>query len=80
MLRALRIGITKEERVAKAIERLLSDFSLDLDMVGFYLANSTPFTIYSRVIEVLESAEYNKDSGKEIRRVGLRGDSYYNDY
>ena len=79
MRRAIRLGVSKEEKVAKAIERLLSDFSLDLDMVGFYLAKATPHTIYRRALEVLESAEYNQESGKEIRRVGLKGDSYYND-
>ena len=79
MFRPIRLGVTKEEKVAKSIERLLSDFSLDLDMVGFYIANTMPYVIYARTVEVLESAEYNKNSGKEIRRVGMKGDSYYND-
>lgn len=79
MFRIQRVATTKEEKVAKSIERLLSDFSLDLDMVGFYIAKTMPYVIYARTIEVLESAEYNKTSGKEIRRVGMKGDSYYND-
>ena len=61
MRRALRIPVSKEEKVAMKIGTLLSDFSLDLERVGKHLAISNPHVIYSRAVEVLESAEYNKE-------------------
>ena len=68
-MRGLRIGISKEERVATSIGRLLSDFSLDLEAVGKYLATAQPYVIYARVLEVLDSTEYNKTVA-EYREIG----------
>ena len=62
-------GISKEERVATRIGKELSDFTLDLDSVGFYLARSQPYLIFRRAMEVLESAEYQKDI-VEHNRIG----------
>ena len=64
MRRAIRLPISKEEKVAMKIGTLLSDFSLDLERVGKHLALSNPHVIYSRAIEVLESAEYNKETAE----------------
>lgn len=61
MRRAIRLPVSKEEKVAMKIGTLLSDFSLDLERVGKHLAISNPHVIYSRAVEVLESAEYNKE-------------------
>jgi len=61
MMRRLRIPTSNEEKVAKRIGTLLSDFSLDLEAVGKYLALSNPYVVYSRSMEVLESAQYNKE-------------------
>jgi hypothetical protein len=72
--RSIRLGISKEEKVALAIGKLLSDFSLDLEAVGKYLATSNPYVIYSRTIEVLEATEYNKTTA-EYREQG----KYYGD-
>lgn len=58
---ARRASITKEEKIAAKIGKELSDFTLDLDSIGFYLAMSQPYTILRRAIEVLDAAEYNKD-------------------
>ena len=68
-MRGLRIGISKEERVATSIGRLLSDFSLDLEAVGKYMAISNPYVIYVRALEVLEATEYNK-TVQEYREIG----------
>ena len=68
-MRGLRIGISKEERVALSIGRLLSDFSLDLEAVGKYMAISNPYVIYVRALEVLEATEYNK-TVQEYREIG----------
>jgi hypothetical protein len=68
-MRGLRIGISKEERVATSIGRLLSDFSLDLEAVGKYLATTQPYVVYTRVLEILEATEYNKQVA-EYREIG----------
>lgn len=69
MMRALKVGISKEEKVANAMGKLLSDFSLDLESVGRYLALSQPYTIYARAVEVLEATHYNKTVA-EYREIG----------
>ena len=60
-MRRQRLATSKEEKAALAIGKILSDFSLDLEGVGNYLALSNPYVVYSRAIEVLESAQYNKE-------------------
>jgi len=73
MMRGLKLGISKEEKVAIAIGKQLSDYSLDLEAVGKYLAVAQPYLIYRRALEVLEAAEYNKEV-VEYNRLG-----YYSD-
>lgn len=73
-MRRVKLGISKEERVAVAIGKLLSDFTLDLEAIGKYLATANPHLLYARTLEVLESAEYNKDVA-EYREIG----KYYSD-
>jgi hypothetical protein len=58
---------TKEEKVAERITVLLSDFNLDLERVGYYIARDTPYVIFSRAIEVLESAQFQKPIVDEVR-------------
>ena len=58
--RGLRLPPSREEKVAVAIGKLLSDFSLDLEAVGKYLATAQPYVVYARALEVLEATEYNK--------------------
>lgn len=67
-------GKSNEERVATQIGRHLSDFSLDLEAVGYYLSTALPYTVYRRAVEVLEAAEYNKEVA-EYREIG----KYYAD-
>lgn len=74
MRRSIKLGMSKEEKIALNIGRLLSDFTLDLEAIGKYLAISNPHLIYARALEVLESAEYNK-SVAEYREIG----KYYSD-
>lgn len=68
-MRSLKLGISKEEKVATTIGKLLSDFSLDLEAVGKYLAIAQPYVIYARVLEVLDATEYNKTMS-EYREIG----------
>jgi hypothetical protein len=74
MRRSIKVGMSKEEKIALNIGRLLSDFTLDLEAIGKYLAFSNPHLIYARALEVLESAEYNKTVA-EYREIG----KYYSD-
>jgi len=67
---------SKEERVAVAIGRLLSDFHLDLEKVGFYLAKSLPYTVYRRALEVLSSAEFQENEVEQTK-IGYRNDRLY---
>ena len=75
-MRILRLKASKEEKVAVAIGRLLSDFHLDLEKVGYYLAKSLPHTIYRRALEVLASAEFQENE-VEQNRIGYRNDRLY---
>ena len=68
-MRRITLGISKEEKVAVSIGRLLSDFSLDLEAIGKYLATTQPYVVYARVLEVLEATEYNKEVS-EYREIG----------
>jgi hypothetical protein len=61
MRRSIRLAISKEEKVAGRIITLLSDLTLDLEAIGFYLAKTSPHIIYSRANEVLEAMQYNKE-------------------
>ena len=72
--RGLRMPPSKEEKVAVAIGKILSDYALDLEAVGKYLATAQPYLIYSRAVEVLEATQYNKEVA-EYREMG----KYYGD-
>ena len=61
MRRSIKLAISKEEKVANKLVTLLSDFTLDLEAIGFYLAKGSPHIIYTRANEVLESMQYNKE-------------------
>lgn len=65
---------TKEEKVAQKISTLVSDYSLDLEAVGYYLATAIPYLTYSRAVELLEAARYNKDVAEYYKQGG-----YYDD-
>lgn len=61
MTRVRRLPMSKEERVAIKIGNLISDFSLDIEAVGKYLAISNNLVAYSRAVEILEAAQYNRE-------------------
>jgi len=61
MRRSIRLAVSKEEKVASKVITLLSDLTLDLEAIGFYLAKTSPHIIYSRANEVLEAMQYNKE-------------------
>ena len=68
-MRGHKVGISREEKVAVSIGKLLSDFSLDLEAVGKYLATTQPYVIYTRILEIMDATEYNKEVA-EYREIG----------
>ena len=58
---------TNEEKVAEKIGVLLSDFHLDLEKVGVYMARSLPYLVFRRGLEVLESAQFQLDLVEQKR-------------
>ena len=73
----LRLPPSKEEKVAIAIGRLISDFSLDLEAVGKYLATTQPYVVYARALEILEATEYNKTVAEYREQGKYYGDRLY---
>lgn len=66
MSRFINQAQSNEEKVALKMGNLLSDFRLDLEAVGFYLNRVNPFTVYRRIVEVVDSAEYQAEHQEEI--------------
>lgn len=53
-------GITPEERVAMRMKAIVEDLSLDLEQTGVMLARVLPHLTYTRLIDIIDSAEYEK--------------------
>lgn len=53
--------ITEEEKVVKAIAKLVNNLELDLEMVGKYLAIIVGRVTYNRLKTIVESAEYERN-------------------
>lgn len=58
----MRHRITDEEKVAKKLADIIANVSLDLDLVGVYLARAFPNVIYRRLDIITSSAEYEKEA------------------
>ena len=52
---------TKEKKVAQKFIDLVNDFSLDIEMVGIYIASMTSSVLYNRLYEVFDSARHHKE-------------------
>lgn len=55
---------TEEERVAMKLTAIVSDLRLDLEQVGRYLARTSPYVSFNRLIEIAESAQYEKEKNE----------------
>jgi hypothetical protein len=53
--------ITKEEKVAKTIMEKLADITLDLEMVGYYLAMNVSGVLYNRFMIMAETTFDEKE-------------------
>lgn len=54
---------TEEEKVARIIVYSVNDLTLDLELVGEYVAEISNSVLYNRLGVVFESAQENKLSG-----------------
>lgn len=52
---------TKEGRTAQKMAELVNDLTLNLDMVGIYLADLTSSILYNRLYQVFDSARTQKE-------------------
>jgi hypothetical protein len=55
-------GITPEERVAQRIKTIVEDLNLDIEQTGVMLARVLPHLTYTRLVSMIESAIYEKES------------------
>ena len=53
---------SNEEKIAEQIANIVSDVRIDLDQVGFYLAQLKPNVSYNRLMLIAESAEWTKEA------------------
>ena len=53
--------ITKEEKLAKIILDKLADITLDLEMVGYYIAYNVRGVLYNRFTVISETAEEERE-------------------
>jgi hypothetical protein len=60
-------NITKEEKAAQKIAQIMTDFTIDLEKVGYHLARSTSHLLFCRALEVLEAAQYQLDTVEQNR-------------
>lgn len=52
---------TEEEKIAKQLANIVNDLTVDLDQVGVYLARNSRNISITRLNEVIESANYEKE-------------------
>jgi hypothetical protein len=63
----VRKRLTEEEKAAQKISALVCDLRLDIEQVGQYLAQSTPYVAYNRIQEVAEAAKFYKEEQYHVR-------------
>ena len=63
--------MTPEERIAKRLSDIVSDVRIDLDLVGVYLARTSPSVPYNRLREIIDSAQHEKEHN-EFRETPYR--------
>lgn len=52
---------TQEEKIAKQLANIVNDLTIDLDQVGVYLARNSRNVSITRLNEVIESANYERE-------------------
>jgi hypothetical protein len=59
---------SEEEKVAESFNKLLSNITLDLDQVGFYIGRVRPQTIHKRLDIILSAADEERNGDTDIDR------------
>lgn len=49
------------EKVAEKMTLLVNDLTLDLELIGQYIANSASNVTYRRFVEIAEAARYERE-------------------
>ena len=58
----MRKTLTKEQKVAKQFADMLNDLTLDLDMVGKYVAVHSSSVQFNRIQVIADVAQYEKEA------------------
>lgn len=61
MARGRKVPASTEEKVAIKIGKEVSDFTLDLEAVGRYLAKALPYTVFVRAMTILEAGQFYRE-------------------
>lgn len=59
--------LTDEEKVAMRIVAAISDLRLDIEDVGRYFAEMSPYVAYNRLQEIAEAAKFYKEERDNVR-------------
>jgi hypothetical protein len=54
--------VSNEEKVASKMVALVNDYTLDLDMVGIYIARQSPILLFNRLQVISESADFEMEA------------------
>ena len=69
--------MTTAERIAVSLSKLLVDFHVDLEMIGYYIYRTMPPLVYNRFQDIAHSAEHekqmneNKEYREAMHKIGL---------
>lgn len=55
-------GVTPEERVALRLKTIVEDLNLDIEQTGVMLARVLPHLTYTRLVSMIEAAQYEKEN------------------
>jgi hypothetical protein len=69
--------ISTAERIAISLSKLLTDFHVDLDTIGYYIYRTMPPLLYNRFQDIAHAAEHerqmhqNKEYREAMQKIGL---------
>lgn len=59
--------MSDELKIAKKLADLVSDLRLNLDLIGIYFSEVAPNVSFRRLVEIVESAEQEKEK-RDVKR------------
>jgi lipoate synthase len=62
MSRGRRLPKSREEKIALQLSEIVNDYNLNLEEVGRYFFRVAPKVSYNRILEIVEVAEFEKES------------------